>query len=320
LLQHQSIGLVKRVQLSNAVGDLNPAPVQITRESTTAAPPANLARRRGQTIPSPTPETSDNEPPNTEGQLNATGTETRELQGGEELGLIGVVQIEYVEGSDVIVIKGHERDLQRVTELIDEIERLSEETEPEAKVVPLRHVDGRSVAQILKQLYGEVYAPRQGQVNITPLVKPNALLLVGRAEAVQMVLHLIGLLDRPVTAESQFQVFRLSHVSATEAERMVKAFFEDASSPAPDTDRGALGTKVRITADVRSNSLVVQARTRDLAEVDRLLKMIDVETSQVEGRVQVFQLRNARADEIGAVLQQAICGQSGGRAGGPLPG
>ena len=65
------------------------------------------------------------------------------------------------------------------------------------------------VREVLDQLVGS----RQGRVDITPLVKPNALLLIGWGEAVDAIIELIKKLDRPVPPDSQFAVFPLQHAA-----------------------------------------------------------------------------------------------------------
>ena len=65
------------------------------------------------------------------------------------------------------------------------------------------------MATLVKALYDEVYLPRQGAVSITPLVMPNAILIVGRPENVKTVKELIARLDQPAVPGAQFQVFHL---------------------------------------------------------------------------------------------------------------
>ena len=49
-------------------------------------------------------------------------------------GLLGPVQVEFVEGLDVIVLRGSDRDVQRVMEIIKQIEDLSAVTVPEIQI------------------------------------------------------------------------------------------------------------------------------------------------------------------------------------------
>ena len=219
--------------------------------------------------------------------------------------LIGPVQIEWLEGLDVLIIRGHQRDVERVVEIIEQIERLSVETEPAIELYPLRHVDCEALTTLVSQLYGEVFSLRQGSVSITALVKPNAVLLIGRRESVDTVIDLIKRLDRPVEAEAQFRVFRLEHASAQTAAETVREFYEE---------RGGLGTQVRVTADFRSNSLIIEASPRDLAEVAAMIARIDTPTSEAVNEIRVFKLNNSLAEQLAPLLQNALTGQAG--AGG----
>ena len=106
-------------------------------------------------------------------------------------GFIGPVKTEFLEALDVIVVRGHERDVERVIQIINEIERLSDETEPIVKVWPLKHVNSQAISEILIQLYERVLSSRQGRLSITPLVKPNALLLIGRDRDIATTISLI---------------------------------------------------------------------------------------------------------------------------------
>ena len=55
--------------------------------------------------------------------------------------MIGPVQVETLEGLDVLILRGHQRDVERVMEVIARIEELSVETDPAIVVHQLRHVD-----------------------------------------------------------------------------------------------------------------------------------------------------------------------------------
>ncbi|MEX0866105.1 MAG: secretin N-terminal domain-containing protein, partial [Pirellulales bacterium] len=217
----------------------------------------------------------------------------------EGAGQIGPVRIEFLEGLDVIVVRGSKQDVARVLRIIEDIERLSAETQPAIEIIPLRFIDSQAAADLIGPLYEQVLQPRQGRVSITALVKPNALLLIGRQDSVQSVVELIRKLDEPIPPASQFRVFRLKYLSALEAQETITEFY---------ADRGGLGPRLQILADFRTNSLVVRGGQRDLAEVGELLGEIDVLDSEAVSEVRVFPLRNSLAEELGPVLQEAIRG------------
>ncbi len=238
------------------------------------------------------------------GQELAAGETPAEPGTAGEGGLIGPVQIEFLEGLDVLVVRGNRRDVERVMQIIRQIEELSTETEPEIRVVPIQNVDCQSLIEIVSQVYQDVFAARRGTVSMTPLVKPNAVLLVGRQESVRTVLELIWKLDKPVSPETEFRVFPLRHASATAMEQRLTTFYED---------RSGLGPQIVVTSDFRTNSLIVQAAPRDMQEVAAMIERLDVPSAEAVNEIRVFTLKNSLATDLATVLQQAITNQFGGQ-------
>ena len=143
-------------------------------------------------------------------------------------------------------------------------------------------------------VYNEILSPRQGQVTIRALVKPNALLMIGRPESVETVKGLIAKLDQPTKPETQFEVFPLKHISAVDAQTTIQSFFVDrlgqtqqqTTQAAQGAARPALGTRVNVVADYRSNALIVQASPSDMEEVRRMVAQLDIETTGGRQRVE----------------------------------
>lgn len=232
-----------------------------------------------------------------------------DVQGEDLTGLFGDVQLQIVPELGVIIVRGARRDVQRVLEVIRQIEEQSELTRPQVEVYQLQHANSIAVAELINELYEDVLAPRQGQVSITALDKPNALLMIGREEAIASVIELLEEIDQPVPASSQLEVFPLEHASAIDAEATLRSFFV----AAPGTDeavRPGLGTRVRIVADYRTNALIVQAAPRDLKEVALLIEKIDTVSTPAQSEIRVFRLQNTIAEDLQPVLEAAITGEN----------
>ncbi len=160
------------------------------------------------------------------------------------------------------------------------------------------------MSTLVTQLYNEVYTGRQGLVSITPVVVPNVMLIVGRAENVKRVVELVKPLDQPVEANSQFRIFSLKNASALTVQGTIQEFYQG---------RGiGLEPVVVVSRDDRSNSLIVHASPRDMAEVADLIDRLDTNTSKAVNRMIIIQLKHSMAQDIATVLQQAIGAASGG--------
>jgi type II secretion system protein D len=63
---------------------------------------------------------------------------------------------------------------------------------------------------------------------------------------------------------------------------------------------------VKVIADIRTNSLIVQAAPRDLEEVGALVERLDQTQGEAVRQVRMFKLRNSLAVDVASVLQAAV--------------
>ena len=150
-------------------------------------------------------------------------------------------------------------------------------------------------------------------MTVTPLVEPNALMLIGRKENIPAVVELIQKLDQPTAADSQFKVFQLKHMSAIDAER-TRASSSSSTGRAtrPDTAATGLGTRVLGDRRVPGNALIVQASPRDMAEVDAADRKLDIDdTPAHRTRCGSSSSRTRWPRQLAPALQEAITGVGG---------
>lgn len=216
------------------------------------------------------------------------------------------VTVEPLPDLDVLILRGRDPDVEELVRIIQEIERLSNETAPEIDVYHLRHVKGSALDELIETVLEDLTAPLQGRISITPIVKPNALLLIGWGEAVKAAKKLIERLDRPVSPDSQLRVFSLKHAPASEVSESIETFLNG---------RGGLAPDVLITANPRTNSLIVNASPRDLEEVAELVERLDVGSSASINKAKMIRLKNSLAADVAETITSAIEAARGGNSG-----
>ncbi|MCU0960504.1 MAG: hypothetical protein MUF48_10415 [Pirellulaceae bacterium] len=234
------------------------------------------------------------------GATDDLGTVVPNVPGLEELDVQTLPEL------DVIILRGRDQDVEQLTKIIRELERLSEETKPRIYIYALSHTLGSSIAEIIEEVQTDLVGRRQGRVTITPLVKPNALLLIGWGEAVEAIIELIAKLDQPVPPESQFSVFALQHAAASAVQQTITQFF---------SGRDGLAPLVRVATDARTNSVIVYASPRDMAEVQRLVQELDSPQSSAVNRAQIFRVYNALATDVADTLEQTLSAARTGQTG-----
>jgi type II secretion system protein D len=232
-------------------------------------------------------------------------------------GLLGPVEIEVVEGTDFFVIRGAPRDVEKVMDVIRQIEAMSQVSEPEVVVHPLKHVDSDSMARLLAQMFspapqgGFSLAPFYGTLLPLPLGNPNAVLLVGGPGTVAKARELLGQLDVPGETLTQFEVFPLKNANAEQAQLVVEQLFA-AQQAEQEQVVPPLAPKALVIAETRTNSLIVRAGPRDMEAVRTLIAKIDQPGGEKVNEIRVFRLRNALAANLATVLQRAVRGGGAG--------
>lgn len=207
------------------------------------------------------------------------------------------VEIETMPDLDVIILRGRDQDLDQLEEIIKQIEKISRETQPTVQVYVLRHSGSSVLAEIINATHDELTGGRQGRISITPLIKPNALLLIGWGDSVKATLELIRQLDVAVDAKTQFQIFRIKHAVAETINTSIESFFGN---------RGGLGPVVSGVVDTRTNSIIVYAAPRDMLEVKRMIDELDVPGGMAVNRTKIIKIRNSLAADVAQTLQNAI--------------
>lgn len=260
------------------------------------------------------------------GQADAAEITRLLSQDGDGAGsFLGPVRIEFLPGTDIFIVRGQKRDVDRVMQIINNIQNLTEGTEPEVRVRPLKYANSEAIAAVIQQLNESVLQARQGDISVTALVKPNAVLLIGRESGVQAVEKIISELDVEAEATDRFEVISLEYLAAVDAEKTLNYLYVQSVQQQGADAAVTLAPRVRIVADYRKNAIIVVGSQRDVEEIRDLINQIDTEGTDTVAELQVFPLKNAIAEEVVTVLndalgtnqsQQAQAGQTQGQTGG----
>ncbi len=205
-----------------------------------------------------------------------------------------------------------------------EINRLSEQAksgQPTQASILLQNARGNLIQERVQEIYDTSYSQITGPANISATNNPNALIVVGSAEAVQAVRDLVKVFDVSPgdTATRDFRTFSLKHISAPDAADRLQRFFGQIT--VADGETRIPATAVEVIPDFRSNQVTVKGSQAILNSAADFLRSIDV--ASVEGgaadEVRVIPLRNTLASDVAFVIQNAINGgqQGAGTAFAP---
>ena len=193
-------------------------------------------------------------------------------------------------------------------------------------VLPLKFLDADTAAKTLVRMVSSFGS-------ISPLSKGNGIILTDRMSNIQRLRQLLEIMDRSSLVEQQLKSYALKRASASSVAGIVNTLFGNAGAalranrgegggdqprPAPATSKDA----VIATFDSRTNTLLVVGSAEKLSMVEEVIQRLDAEEI-ASGEMRIFDLKNARADEVVSIIKQTLPPQGGSspRQGGgpPMP-
>ncbi len=194
------------------------------------------------------------------------------------------------------------------------------------RLIPLRYIEAESIVNTLKPLVSKDAA-------MAAYEPTNTVILTESASNIRRIMSILGAIDVESYRE-ELAVIRVEFADAAALAEQISEIYgaevESASptartrrtarrGPATPTAAGAQGTpahgRVRILTDDRTNSLIVLAARSNLEEVRALVRKLDVQVPG-GGRIHVYYLNHANAEELAQTLSSLISGQPRQAAGG----
>jgi general secretion pathway protein D len=198
------------------------------------------------------------------------------------------------------------------------------------RLIPLLYIDAESITNTIKPLVSK-------DASMVAYAPTNTIIQTDTPSNNRRLLTILEAIDVE-TFKEEFAVIKIEHADAgTMGGQISEIYGADVSSSASQsstaarrarsnrrtrkTDRAASVKpagrgKVRIITDARTNSLIVLASRGQLNDIRSLIRNLDVPVIG-GGRIHVYYLRHADAEELSETLRGLLTGQSRrGRSGG----
>ncbi len=203
----------------------------------------------------------------------------------------------------VIVDNATSAEFERIKQMIEQIEELAKIADIQTEIYNLKYVDCAMLHGVLTTLYTEMFTTKQGRVVFYALQNPNAILVAGWGQAFTDMKTLIQLFDQPVAdGAGTYRVVRLKYASVDEISQLLTSTFITPQT----TGTGGFAPRIRVFADVRTNSLVIQASPNDWNEIQKILLELDVNKAETKLVTRIFPLKNSLAENIRTTINNTI--------------
>jgi type II secretion system protein D len=227
-----------------------------------------------------------------------------------------VVRVAAAPAVNAVVVQGPPGTLKSAEQIIRSLDSPEGGGKTTIQTVRLKKAQAENVADAVNQTLA-ARGPRSNvsRATVTPVTNSNSLLIDGPAESVQDVIKIIQELDNESTGgDIEIRVYKLEHGKARELStlisRMLDTVLRESSSRRNRTSNRNEG--VTITADERTNSLIVSANPEHFKTVEQLLLTLDQNSAKTDKTVRFVILKNARAIDLSSRLNLLFEGRPRG--------
>ena len=165
---------------------------------------------------------------------------------------------------------------------------------------PLKYAGAKAVADDVRRLYGGAEGPIGTQVDMIDIERLNAIIVIAKSPALlDQTMKWIDRLDQPASpSEQRIRVVPLSNIKAEDLVKVIGGFF-GAAPPPPGGLAGQSGAASspsggQVTADPRSNSIILYASDAEYQNLLQIVRRLDVPPPQIliEGTVAEVRLND----------------------------
>ncbi|MEZ4279245.1 MAG: type II secretion system secretin GspD [Myxococcota bacterium] len=195
------------------------------------------------------------------------------------------------------------------------------------RLVPLRFIDAEAITNTIKPLVSK-------DALIVAYQPTNTIIVTDSESNIRRLLQILDAIDVE-SFRQELAVIKIEHADAatlgeqlseiygadvtvqaggaTAGQRRARARQAAAAGQAAAASAGSIGPTVSILPDERTNSLLVLASRQQLSDIRGLIEKLDIPV-RGQGRIQVYYLRHADAEELSETLN-SLLGGSGGSSG-----
>jgi general secretion pathway protein D len=200
------------------------------------------------------------------------------------------------------------------------------------RLLPLHYVKADQISETIKPLVSK-------EASVIPYGQTNTLIITDAAANIRRLTEIIAQIDVS-TYQEQIKLIPIQFADATQLTQQLQQIFTDEGGggspgqpglrraraavqqpnpgipgvPAGDSV-GAGASEPRFIPDERTNSIVVIATKTILQSIERIIALLDYKRKGA-GRIHVYRLKNADADEIAQTLSSLASGSPGGGTSG----
>ncbi len=219
--------------------------------------------------------------------------------------------------SNSLVVNGESSAVAAAAQIILELDTRPDASPRDMRIIDLRSGDASALAPMITSLFAEMVKDQRGpdhvsQTKVVADTSANRLIVTGPRDDLAQVAKLVSQLDQTPEQSGSARVFKLQIASATMLAPIVS------NAMVRFDQRGQPIRKVMISADEKSNSLIVTGGRTDVQDAAVIIERLDgdSDTSEVreKGReLKIIPVNTTEPDALATLAFRVFASQNAGR-------
>lgn len=153
---------------------------------------------------------------------------------------------------------------------------------------------------------GTIITPLLSQnSSVVVFPKSNAMLITDALINLQRIERLVNEMDKPQQVREEIKFIKLNYIQASDMQKRIEKLIQGPL-------KSYLEGNTSVAADERTNQLILITHPGNIAVIMNVIESVDVDAAPLTAS-EVFPLRQAKAAEVVAIIDQIISGQKEGR-------
>jgi type II secretion system protein D len=238
------------------------------------------------------------------------------------------VNVEAEAFNNALIVTANKENLELIKGLVEKIDVEPESREGLVQLFPLKSIDAARAASLLRSLVQQgVYRPgasagggRRGReaMAVTVDQRSNTLIVSASPENLSIVRDVLRQIDSGAFADSgAIQLFQLKYARASQLASTLEQFFRSKRVGESNSGEGERSVPVTITADDRTNTLIVTGGRESFETIQRMITQLDIPEVFDKTHFVVINLKHATALKIQSTLQRLFLNRPSRVSGRP---
>ena len=214
--------------------------------------------------------------------------------------------------SNSLVITGESRAVEAASQIIQQLDTQSDVQPRELRLIELKSAEASSVAPMVTSLFADIIKDQRGpeyktQAKIVPDPSGNRLIVTGSKDELKTVAGLVEQLDQQPETAGMARVFKLNMADASSMVSVVSnamVRFDARNRPI---------RLVSVSADEKSNSLIVSGSRSDLQDAQAIIERLDGEGVDAGRTLKIMEVATDDPDALATLAMNVFTAQNSGR-------